>query len=113
MRATIQKIPVPLSGVMLGWAALGNLLQSYSEGLRLFCGGVSFVLLLLLLAKLILFPGMIKEELKNPAIMGVSATFPMGLMLLSVYAKPFIGPAAMVIWFGAIGLHLALICAFT
>ena len=109
----IQKIPVPLSGVMLGWAALGNLLQSYSEGLRLFCGGVSAVLLLLLLAKLILFPGMVKEELKNPAVMGVSATFPMGLMLLSVYAKALIGPAAMIIWFGAIGLHLVLICAFT
>ena len=113
MKAMIQKVPVPLSGVMLGWAALGNLLQSYSEGLRLFCGAVSAVLLLLLLAKLILFPGMVKEELKNPAVMGVSATFPMGLMLLSVYGKPFIGPAAMIIWFGAIGLHLVLICAFT
>lgn len=32
MKNTIKKIPIPLCGVMLGLAALGNLLQSYSEG---------------------------------------------------------------------------------
>ena len=37
----------------------------------------------------------------------------MGLMLLSTYAKPFIGPAAMYIWFFAIGLHIVLIIYFT
>lgn len=113
MKAFIQKVPVPLSGVMLGCAALGNLLQSYSEGVRLLFGGISFLLLLLLLLKLALFPAAVKEDLKNPIIMGVSATFPMGLMLLSVYAKPFLGPVAAAVWFAAIGLHLILICAFT
>ena len=33
----IKKIPLPATGVMLGMAALGNLLQSYSEGVRLLC----------------------------------------------------------------------------
>ena len=34
----IKKVSIPFAAVMLGLAALGNLLQSYSEGLRAFCG---------------------------------------------------------------------------
>lgn len=113
MKTLIQKVPVPLSGVMLGCAALGNLLQSYSEGVRLVFGAISALLLVLLVLKLILFPAAIREDMKNPIMMSVAATFPMGTMLLSVYAKPYIGSAAMVIWFAAIALHLVLICAFT
>lgn len=113
MKNTIQKIPVPLSGVMLGLAALGNLLQSYSEGIRYFCGVLACLLLILLLLKLILFPGMIKEDFKNPIMASVAATFPMALMLLSTYVKPFIGNAAFVIWIFAILLHIILILYFT
>ena len=113
MKKIIQKVPVPLCGVMLGFAALGNLLQSYGEGIRYVCGAVSAFLLVLVLLKLILFPGMVGEDLKNPITASVAATFPMGLMLLSTYAKPFIGPAAMYIWFFAIGLHIVLIIYFT
>ena len=43
----IKKIPVPICGVALGCAALGNLLQSYSETLRMVCGVVSALFLLL------------------------------------------------------------------
>ena len=113
MKNTIQKVPVPLSGVMLGLAALGNLLQSYSEGIRYFCGALACFLLILLLLKLILFPGMIREDLKNPIMASVAATFPMALMLLSTYVKPFIGNAAFVIWIFAILLHIILILYFT
>ena len=109
----IKKVPVPLCGVMLGFAALGNLLQSYGEGIRLVCGIVAAFLLILVLLKLIMFPKMIKEDMQNPIMGSVSGTFPMALMLLSTYVKPFIGPAAMYIWFFAIGLHIVLIVYFT
>ena len=102
MKNVIKKVPVPLSGVMLGLAALGNLLQSYSEGVRYFCGILAGLLLILLILKLILFPHMIKEDMKNPIMSSVAATFPMALMLLSTYVKPFIGNAAFVIWILAI-----------
>ena len=59
--AKIKKIPFAFSGVMLGMAALGNLLQSYGEGIRLLFGCVAFVILILLLLKLILFPKAVKE----------------------------------------------------
>ena len=113
MRDTIKKVPIPLCGVMLGLAALGNLLQSYSEGIRYVCGIVAAFLLVLILLKLILFPQMIKEDLKNPIMASVAGTFSMALMLLSTYVKPFIGRTAFIIWIAAIILHIILIVWFT
>lgn len=113
MKDYIKKVPIPLCGVMLGTAALGNLLQSYSEGVRWVCGIVAGLLLVLVLLKLILFPKAVKEDLGNPIMASVAATFPMALMLLSVYGKPFIGQAAFAIWLLAILLHVVLIVYFT
>lgn len=113
MKDMIKKVPIPLCGVMLGTAALGNLLQSYSEGVRYGCGMIAGLLLLLVLWKLFLFPGAVKEDMKNPIMASVAGTFPMSLMLLSGYVKPFIGAAAFYIWLFAIGLHVALILYFT
>lgn len=113
MKKIIQKVPIPLCGVMLGFAALGNLLQSYGEGIRYACGIIAALLLVLILLKLVLFPKMIKEDLQNPIMASVSATFPMALMLLSTYVKPWIGAIAKYIWLFAIVLHLVLIIYFT
>lgn len=113
MKKIIQKVPVPLCGVMLGFSALGNLLQSYGEGIRYACGIIAALLLVLILLKLVLFPKMIKEDLQNPIMASVSATFPMALMLLSTYVKPWIGAIAKYIWLFAIALHLVLIIYFT
>ena len=63
MKDVIKKIPIPICGVMLGAAALGNLLQSYSEGIRYVCGVFAAFLLILALLKLIMFPGAVKEEI--------------------------------------------------
>lgn len=113
MKDIIKKVPIPLCGVMLGTAALGNLLQSYSEGIRYVCGIIAGLLLILILLKLILFPGAVKEDMKNPIMASVAATFPMSLMLLSTYVKPFIGAAAYYVWLFAIALHIVLIIYFT
>lgn len=109
----VKKVPLPIAGVMLSLAVLGNLLQSYAEGIRMVCGVLSVVLGILLLIKLISYPQMIKEDMKNPIMASVSATFPMALMLLSVYAKPYIGKASLYFWYAAIALHIALIIYFT
>lgn len=113
MKNIIQKVPLPLCGVMLGTAALGNLLQSYSEGIRYACGIAAAFLLILLLLKLILFPQAFKEDMKNPIMASVSGTFSMALMILSTYVKPFIGKGAYYIWLFALALHIVLIVFFT
>ena len=51
MKKMIQKVPILLCGVMLGFAALGNLLQSYGEGIRYVCGGIATFLLILQMPK--------------------------------------------------------------
>ena len=51
MKKMRQKVPIPLCGVMLGFAALGNLLQSYGEGIRYVCGGIATFLLILQMPK--------------------------------------------------------------
>lgn len=113
MKDIIKKVPIPFCGVMLGFAALGNLLQSYSEGIRYACGIMAAFILVLVLLKLIMFPQMMKEDMKNSIMASVSGTFSMALMLLSTYVKPFIGAAAKYIWFFAIALHIVLIVYFT
>lgn len=109
----LKKLPLPITGVALGAAALGNLLESYSAGVRLFCGGVSLVLLVLVLLKILVYPGQFKEDMKNPIIASVFGTFSMHLMLLAGYAKPFIGSAAAAIWYAGIAIHIVLILYFT
>jgi len=86
MKDVIKKVPIPLCGVMLGAAALGNLLQSYSEGIRYVCGIFAAFLLILVLLKLIMFPGAVKEDMGNPIMASVSGTFPMALMILGYTA---------------------------
>lgn len=113
MSNVIKKVPVPLCGVMLGTAALGNLLQSYGEGIRYVCGVFAAFLLVLILLKLIMFPGMVKEDMGNPIMASTAGTFSMALMILSTYVKPFIGQAAYYIWLLAIILHIILIVYFT
>lgn len=109
----IKKLPLPISGVMLGFAALGNLLQSYSESIRLVCGIISLIIGLLLIFKIVRYPSMIREDMKNPIMAGVSATFPMSIMLLSTYIKPFMGQKAIYVWYLGILLHLTLIVYFS
>lgn len=113
MKNIIKKVPIPLCGVMLGCATLGNLLQSYSEVVRYICGIVAAILLLLLLLKLTFFPEIVKEDMSNPIMASVAGTFSMSLMLLSTYIKPFIGQAAFYLWIVAIFLHIVLILYFT
>ena len=109
----IQRVPIPLAVVMLGVAALGNLLQSFSAVVRLGCGVVAALLAILLLIKVIAYPGLIRAEMSNPIMASIAATFSMGLMLLSVYAKPYIGGAAIYIWYFTILLPVAIIAYFT
>ena len=113
MKNIIQKVPLPICGVMLGTATLGNLLQSYSEGIRYVCGILSAFLLLLLALKIVMFPKKFAEDMGNPIMASVFATCPMGIMLLSTYIKPFIGGAAYYIWLLAIAMHICLIVWFT
>lgn len=113
MKKFIQKLPVPMAGLMLALAALGNLLQSYSESVRLFFGILSAALALLLTAKAVLYFGDVRKDLQNPVMASVAPTFSMGLILLAGYLVKLSAPAAFALWITAIALHWLFILYFT
>lgn len=113
MKKLLKALPIPAAGVMLGLAALGNLLQSYSEGVRLFFGALAAIIWVLLVLKVIFCWKGVCQAMDDPVVASVSGTFPMTTMLLSVYAKPFIGAPAQFLWYLGIALHVALIVWFT
>ena len=89
MKSVIDKISVPISGLMLGLAALGNLVSPEGIIFKIIFGVIAAVILLLLVIKIVSNPKAIKEELNNPAVAGVASTFPMGIIVLSVYVNSF------------------------
>jgi len=109
----LEKFPLPISGLILGLAALGNLLQSYGEVFRIILGAIAGILLILFMAKLVIFRRQVKESLHNPIVASVFPTFPMALILLSTYLKPSLPTLAAAMWFGGLILHLLLIIWFT
>lgn len=119
----LKRLPLPVCGVMLGLAALGNLLQAVcanllgipavGTALRGICGLLATLLFLALLFKLINFFDDVRQGMQNPVIVSVSGTFPMALMLLSAYWKPTLGGAAKWVWLFAVALHAVLIVWFS
>ncbi len=113
MLNVIKKTPIPAAGVALGLAALGNLIQPISESARLALGVMSFAFAMLVIAKAIAYPAMIREDFKSPILASVSATLCMTLMQLATYLAPALYWLAFAIWCVAIIAHLALMAWFS
>lgn len=113
MERILKKYPVPITGLILGLAAAGNLVQSYGEIFRNIFGLISAVLFILMIAKILKFPKGVKESLDNPVAASVFPTFSMATMLLSTYIKPFAGSLALAVWIAGLVFHMALIFLFT
>lgn len=113
VREIIQKVPIPTAGVALGLAALGNLLQPYTEIAHILCGLLALLLIALLGAKIVLFPGLIRDDMHNSIMASVSATLFMTIMQLAAYLAPAAYELAEGLWAAAIVAHLALMAWFT
>lgn len=113
MRDIIKKVPIPTAGVALGLAALGNLLQPYTEVAHAICGVLSLFLVSMIVAKVIMFPSMIRDDLQNSIFASVSATFFMTLMQLAGYLAPLAQAPAFGLWCAAIAGHFVLMGWFT
>ena len=109
----VQKVPVAICGVALGFAALGNLFKTSFEGFYLACGIISIALLALYTLKFMVSTKVVLRELSDPIGLSVAATYPMAVMLISVYMKADIGDVAQLFWFAGIALHILCIALFT
>ncbi len=113
MPKILKKFPLPISGLILGLAVLGNLLQTYGEVIRTILGTIAGVMLIIFMAKLVIYRQQTKEDLNNPLLASVFPTFSMSVMLLSTYLKPQLPTLATAMWFGGLALHILLIIWFT
>lgn len=112
MDSILKKYPVPITGLILGLAALGNLVQSYGEMYRSTFGIISAILYVLMLVKLLKFKSGVKESLQNPVVASVFPTFSMATILLAAYLKPLSQSLSFIIWVAGLILHAALIVWF-
>ncbi|NBI08153.1 C4-dicarboxylate ABC transporter [Senegalia massiliensis] len=112
MMNLIKKLPIPICGLMLGLAALGNLIAPFGAGYRLFLGSISGIIFIMLTVKVLIVPNQLKEALNNPAVSGVLATYPMGMMILSTYIKPNLPNIAFGMWILALVLNVSLMLYF-
>ncbi len=113
MKEFTKRIPTPITGLILGLAALGNLLQSYGDGIRNTIGAIAGVLFLLFVVKILLHKDAFRTELGNPVIASVFATFPMATMILATYMKANSPDMASVVWILGILLHVIVMAYFT
>ena len=109
----IEKIPIPLCGLILAFFSLGNLLNDTHPLLKAICGTIGMIFLILILLKLVRYPERIRQDFKNPVIASNSGTFSMSLMILSTYLITFMPDIAYSIWILGVALHILLIVYFT
>ena len=109
----VEKLPIPISGLILALLSLGNLLEDIHPYLKFVFGTLGIIFLILMIFKVILYPQSIKDDFKNPVIVSSSGTFSMSLMILSTYLITFTPTFAYGIWIIGIGLHIMLMIYFT
>lgn len=102
-----------MAGLILAFAAAGNLLSSYGYAYRYSFGITSAILLILLTIKVVCFPKSLIEGFENPLIASVMPTFSMSLMILAAYVKPFLAAAALGVWILGLIIHTLLLLCFT
>ncbi|KPU45516.1 C4-dicarboxylate transporter/malic acid transport protein [Oxobacter pfennigii] len=113
MEQILKKYPVPATGLILGLAAAGNLVQSYGEVYRSIFGILSAALFILMTVKIVKYPKGLAEALDNPLVAGVFPTFSMSIMLLSTYLKQYAQTTSLALWIIGFIFHITLIIWFT
>ena len=110
----IRSVPMATGGLSLALAALGNLLPPLPHGemLRYICGVLSLAILIMLILKIVLDWPHAREELKTPLPLSVLPTATMAMMLLCIYARPYIGILAIGIWYAALIAHAGIMLLF-
>ena len=111
MKKFLEKFPLPISGLALGMAALGNLVRSYGEIYRSIFGVLSFIIIVLLTIKILMNFGDFRKNMENPVISGSFATYSMAIIILSSYINN--KSVGIIFWYIGIAIHILLIIWFS
>ncbi len=113
MNRFLNKIPMPIVGLMLSFASLGNLLEPYGKVYKTILGVLSASLFILTTIKFLCGFSGLKKELSTPIGASIFPNYTMSIMLLATYIKPYNQEVAYGIWIASILLHIILIIYFT
>jgi exfoliative toxin A/B len=113
MKKIIKKTPIPISGLMLGLAGLGNIAAVYGSHYKLTAGMISAVIALIIICRFFIDFDSCRCDLENPIVSSVILTFPMAVMLLSTYLISFNYELAKYIWYSGIIIHLSALVLFS
>lgn len=123
MKQWLQRFPLAFCGVVLGIASLGNLLQALLKNqfklpqaadiLHITFGWIIAILLVVIILKLIFCTRQVDQQLKNPEVLGVFATFPMSLMVLAGYLEAWQHQIAFAAWWFGFIIHAVIMVVFT
>ena len=107
MKTNIKNMPISIGGAILGITAMGNLIHDFLPYSRELCGTIATLLIILVIIKLINYPEIFKEDLKNPVLASIIATLSMAMMLLANFIYPYVGyNISITLWIIAILIHL-------
>lgn len=116
MKHFLKAVPIPMCGLILGLASLGNLMKAFNfVAVGNAMGIVAGAMMLLILARILFLPLHSLNDLKNPIVASVAPTFTMALMVLCTYLTitPGLTTLATIIWLAAVVIHYALVLYFT
>lgn len=113
MQSLIKKTPIPIAGLMLGLAGLGNLVADYNIYYRYLAGILSVLTALFLIGRFLIARDSLGPDLRNPVIASVTPTFFMALMILATYLLSITPNLASYLWYFAIILHTVWVIWFT
>lgn len=113
MQSLIKKTPIPIAGLMLGLAGLGNLVAGYNIYYRYLAGILSVLTALFLIGRFLIARDSFGSDLRNPVIASVTPTFFMALMILATYLLSITPNLASYLWYFAIILHIVWVIWFT
>lgn len=116
MKNFLKSIPIPICGLILGLASLGNLFKEYHlVSLGNLIGCISIILMVFMFIKLFILFEHTRQMLHDPIIGSVSPTFTMALMVICTYFVSFtsIAPLVKAIWLSAVVFQIVLVLYFT
>lgn len=114
-RSTLSHCPIPLAGLALAIASLGNALESalplHGYG-RTLLACISLVCLLILTVSVFFAPQRVHQALMHPVVGGIVPTYCMAWMIVSRSLHDVIPALATALWITAVILHLSALVRF-
>lgn len=113
LATSVKRVPIPIGALALGLVALGGLLRPYWEPAAWIFGAMAAILLLMLVAKTVFFPRMVRHDLGNSIFASVAVGAFMAAMQIAVLFAPLAPQAMFVLWVVAVAAHALWIVWFT